>query len=374
MINLDDKELLAKIDNSNQLGSMLKWGEFVKESREQSKKLQIPSKVRWNNLTLEYKQPKNVIICGMGGSAIAGDYFVSLFNNELSIPIIVNRDYNLPKFIGSESLVICISYSGNTEETLSRYHDALKRKSMIISISSAGLLKKFATKIGTPHVTIRAGIPPRTAFPLMYIALITLFENLDLISNVEQQLEEVVKILERLACEYSTESPIKENLAKEISYGLFNSTPLFIGYGIYAPIAYRAKTQLNENSKVIAIAETLPEQNHNGIVIFDNPNVSLNNIAFIFIHDKEEPKNITTRFEEVKKLASKKSEKVLEIFPQGKSKLAKQLSSTFLVDFISIYLGILYEIDPSITPSIDKIKQSLKIKHNLQDDIEKEVL
>ena len=80
--------------------------------------------------------------------------------------------------------------------------------------------------------------------------------------------------MERLACEYSTESPIKENLAKEISYGLFNSTPLFIGYGIYAPIAYRAKTQLNENSKVIAIAETLPEQNHNGIVIFDNPNVA----------------------------------------------------------------------------------------------------
>lgn len=374
MINLDDEELLAKIDNSDQLGSMSKWGELVKESREQSKKLQIPSKVRWNNLTWEYKQPKNVIICGMGGSAIAGDYFVSLFNNELSIPVIVNRDYNLPKFIDSESLVICISYSGNTEETLSRYHEALKRKSMIISISSAGLLEKFATKIGTPHVKIRAGIPPRTAFPLMYIALITLFENLDLIRNVEQQLEEVVRILDKLAGEYSTESPIKKNLAKEISYGLFNSTPLFIGYGIYAPIAYRAKTQLNENSKIIAIAETLPEQNHNGIVIFDNPNVSLNNIAFIFIHDKDEPKNITTRFEEVKKLASTKSEKVLEIFPQGKSKLAKQLSSTFLVDFISIYLGILYQIDPSITPSIDKLKQSLKIKHNLLEDIEKEVL
>ena len=144
--------------------------------------------------------------------------------------------------------------------------------------------------------------------------------------------------------------------------------------GIYAPIAYRAKTQLNENSKVIAIAETLPEQNHNGVVIFDNPNVSLNDIAFIFLHDKEEPKNITTRFEEVKKLASNKSEKVLEIFPQGKSKLAKQLSSTFLIDFISIYLGILHEIDPSITPSIDKMKQSLKIKHNLQEDIEEEVL
>ncbi|MCK5141270.1 MAG: bifunctional phosphoglucose/phosphomannose isomerase [Candidatus Heimdallarchaeota archaeon] len=320
------------------------------------------------------EQFRGICILGMGGSGIAGNLCKEMYSDEAYAPIICVSDYILPKYVTKQWIVIGVSYSGNTEETLSRYHDALKRKSMIISISSAGLLKKFATKIGTPHVTIRAGIPPRTAFPLMYIALITLFENLDLISNVEQQLEEVVKILENLSCKYSTESPIKENLAKEISYGLFNSTPLFIGYGIYAPIAYRAKTQLNENSKVIAIAETLPEQNHNGIVIFDNPNVSLNNIAFIFIHDKEEPKNITTRFEEVKKLASKKSEKVLEIFPQGKSKLAKQLSSTFLVDFISIYLGILYEIDPSITPSIDKIKQSLKIKHNLQDDIEKEVL
>lgn len=374
MINLDDREVLAKIDNSDQLGSMSKWGEFVKEARESSKKLHVPSKVNWNNLTLEYKQPKNVIICGMGGSAIAGDYFVSLFENELNIPVIVNRGYNLPKFVDSESLVICISYSGNTEETLSRYHEALKRKSMIVSISSAGLLEKFATKIGTPHAKIRSGIPPRTAFPLIYTALITIFESMDLIGSVEQQLEETVRILEKLAIEYSQESSIKENIAKEISYGIFNSIPLFIGYSIYAPIAYRAKTQLNENSKVMAIAETLPEQNHNGIVIFDNPNASLNDIAFIFIHDKVEPKNITTRFEEVKKLASKNSEKVLEIFPQGKSKLAKQLSSTFLVDFISIYLGILHEIDPSITPSIDKIKQSLKIKHNLQEDIEKEVL
>ncbi len=374
MINLDDRELLAQIDNSDQLGSMSKWGELVKEARDQSKKLQIPSKVKWNNLTLEYKQPKNVIICGMGGSAIAGDYFISLFENELSIPVIVNRDYSLPRFIDSESLVICISYSGNTEETLSRYHEALKRKSMIVSISSAGLLEKFATKIGTPHVKIRAGIPPRTAFPLIYTAIITIFEILDLIGGVEQQFEEVVKVLKKLAIEYSQESPIKENIAKEISYGIFNSIPLFIGYGTYAPIAYRAKTQLNENSKVIAISETLPEQNHNGVVIFDNPNVSLNDIAFIFLHDKEEPKNITTRFEEVKKLASNKSEKVLEIFPQGKSKLAKQLSSTFLVDFISIYLGILHEIDPSITPSIDKIKHSLKAKHNLLEDIEKEVL
>ncbi|MHA1347864.1 MAG: bifunctional phosphoglucose/phosphomannose isomerase [Candidatus Heimdallarchaeaceae archaeon] len=374
MIDLDDRKLIAKIDSSNQLGAMSKWGEFVKEAREKSNKLRIPSNVSWNNVTLEYKQPKNVTICGMGGSAIAGDYFVSLFKNELNIPVIVNRDYNLPRFIDSESLIICISYSGNTEETLSRYHEALKRKSMIISISSTGLLEKFSTKIGTPHVKIRAGLPPRTAFPLMYISLITIFENLDLIGNIEQQIEEVVRILEKLAVEYSQESPIKENIAKEISYGLFNSTPLFIGYSIFAPIAYRAKTQLNENSKVIAIAETLPEQNHNGIVIFDNPNVSLNNIAFIFIHDKEEPKNIRTRFEEVKRLASKKSEKVLEIFPQGTSKIAKQISSTFLVDFISIYLGILNDVDPSITPSIDKLKQVLKIKHNLLEDIEKEVL
>ncbi|MBY9001471.1 MAG: bifunctional phosphoglucose/phosphomannose isomerase [Candidatus Heimdallarchaeota archaeon] len=374
MIDLDDRELLAKYDQSDQLGSMSKWGELVKEAREQSKKLQIPSKVSWKNVSWDYRQPKNVIICGMGGSAIAGDYFVSLFEDKLSIPVIVNKEYTLPKFVDSESLVICISYSGNTEETLSRYHEALKRKSMIVSIASAGLLEKFATKIGTPHVKIRAGIPPRTAFPLMYTALITIFEILGLIGSVEQQLDEVISIFEKLAIEYSQESPIKENIAKEISYGIFNSTPLFIGYSIYSPIAYRAKTQLNENSKLIAIAETLPEQNHNGIVIFDNPNTSLDNIAFIFIHDKKEPRQIATRFEEVKKLASERSEKVLEILPQGKSKLAKQLSTTYLVDFISIYLGILYEIDPSATPSIDKLKETLKKKINLQVNIEEDIL
>jgi glucose/mannose-6-phosphate isomerase len=277
-------------------------------------------------------------------------------------------------FVNESTLVICISYSGNTEETLSRYLEALQKNAMIISISSSGALESLSRKIGIPHLKIQEGLPPRCSLPSIYITLITIFEKLGLISIKKDEILETEKLLEELALEYSPEVPVDSNIAKKIAYGLYNTLPIFLGHTIYSPVAYRAKSEFNENSKIIALSEVIPEQNHNGIVIFDNQNKALNDVAFIFFRDKDEPKFINIRIEEVKKLASNRTENILEIFPQGNSGLAKQLSSTYLVDFTSIYLAILYEVDPSITPSIENLKSVLKKNLNLLDEIKKQIL
>lgn len=374
MINLDDRELISKYDKSDQLGSMAKWGDFILEAREESNKLLIPEKITWGQNEIKYEKPSNIVICGMGGSAIAGDYFKSLFEKELSIPVSVNREYNLPNYVNHSTLVICVSYSGNTEETLTQYLEALKKRAMIISISSKGLLERFSKQVGTPHIKIREGIPPRTAFSLMYIALLTIFEKLKIIANMDVQIKDASQTIKDLRKQYSQVIPTKENIAKEMSYNLFNTLPIFISHGVYSPIANRAKSQLNENSKTIALGEVLPEQNHNGIVIFDNPTSVLNDVAFIFIRSENEENALRIRIEEVIKMANVKTEKILEIRPQGQTDLAKQLSLTYLIDFISIYLGILNKVDPSTTPSIDKLKSVLKKKLNLQELIEREIL
>ena len=374
MINLDDENIITKYDKSNQIAILLKWSDLIREAKEECLKFKIPNKVQWKNKTIEYRKPNNVIICGMGASAIAGDYLISLFRDEFKVPVITDRKYHLPNFANENTLVVCISYSGNTEETLSRYQDALVKGAMLVSISSSGLLEKLSNSIGTPHIKIREGLPPRSSLPSIYISLIKILEKFELLESIDQDIVETAKILEGLAKQYSPETNKEENIAKKTAYSLFNTLPLFIGHTIYSPIAFRGKCEFNENSKVLAISDVLPEQNHNGIVAWDNPNTVQNDVFVIFFRDKNEQKQIKTRVEETINTISQKTEKILEIFPQGNSNLTKQITATYLIDFISIYLGILHELDPSSTPSIDKLKEVLKKKTNLQEKIEKQLL
>ncbi len=374
MINLDDRDIVAKYDKSNQIAILLEWSDLIREAKEKCLKFNIPDKVQWKNKTIEYKQPRNIIICGMGASAIAGDYLVSLFREEFKVPVITDRKYHLPNFVDENTLVVCISYSGNTEETLSRYQDALVKGAMLVSISSSGLLEKLSNSIGIPHIKIREGLPPRSSLPSIYVSLIKILEKFELLESIDQDIAETAKILEGLAKQYSPETSKEENIAKKTAYSLFNTLPLFIGHSIYSPLAFRGKCEFNENSKVLAIADVLPEQNHNGIVAWDNPNTIQNDVFVIFFRDKNEPKQIKIRAEETINTISQKTEKILEIFPQGKSNLAKQMAATYLIDFTSIYLGILHELDPSSTLSIDKLKEVLKKKTNLQEKIEKQLL
>ncbi|TFG10096.1 bifunctional phosphoglucose/phosphomannose isomerase [Candidatus Heimdallarchaeota archaeon] len=374
MINLDDRNVVEAIDAAKQLEILSQWHILFKEAREVSLELKIPKNYKWKGNETSYSTPTNIVICGMGGSAIAGDYLFHLLKEELSIPVLVNRDYNLPSFVSETSLVVCVSYSGNTEETISCFKNGLEKSSMIITVSSGGLLEKLSTTVGIPHIKIREGIPPRSGLPLIYTALLTILEKLGLIENMDASIKETIEVLEKLSKEYSIEQRTDENLPKNIAYGLYNTIPVFVGHTFLSPIANRAKCELNENSKLLAISEVIPEQNHNGIVAWDNPSKAMNDVAVVLFRDKKESPSIKIRIDEFKKQVEKKTEKVLEIYPEGKSKLTQQISSTYLIDLASIYLGILYEVDPSVTPSIDSLKEVLKKKTNLPDRLEKDIL
>jgi len=370
MIDLDDINILRKLDKSDQLMLISTWASRITELRKKIQDFSIPEKYSWKNQVVYYKKPEKILICGMGGSAIVADYISDLFMDEINIPIIVNKNYSLPKFVDEKTLVICISYSGNTEETISCFYQALKKKSMIVTISSGGILGEYSSKIGIPCVILRKGQPPRTAFPLIYVSLLKVLEKVFSIKNIDEALDESVVLLKDLSEQLSPEVSSSQNQAKKFSLFLYNSTPIFISNSYCSSVSYRAKCQLNENSKLLSCYENLPESNHNGIVIWDSLKV-MNHISVVLLRLPNEQPEIKTRVEVTKRIMSKKTEKIVELYALGKSKIAHQLTLTYVIDYISLYLAFLNEIDPTVITGIDLLKKTLAKKHGLLKNFKK---
>ncbi len=299
---------------------------------------------------------KNIVFSGMGGSAIAADLLKDYLNNEIKIPIFVNRDYFLPNFVSSESLLFINSYSGNTEETLAVYEQAKRKKAHLIVISSGGELIKKAERDKISFITIPSGIPPRTALAYsFFIPLILLFQS-GLISEKKEDIKETILILEKLKKEITGE---KENEAKKVSFSFLNKFPVIYTSNSFAAVAIRLKQQLAENSKTLSSANFLPEMNHNEIVGWQFPYL-LKDFSVLFLRDKEENARIEKRFRISQEIIKEKTE-ILEIWSKGESLLARTFSLIYIGDFISYYLALLNKVDPTPVEKIDYLKKQLRM-------------
>lgn len=351
---LDDFEKISKIDKSNMLDRLAQFPEQIREAVEIANTANIDKFIKIDN----------VIITGMGGSSIAGDIVKSLFRDKIDVPICVNRDYDLPKWAKKDTLTIFISYSGNTEETLSSFKIASQKKCKIICISSGGKLQELTEKRGVKNITIPSGFQPREAIAYLLIPLIFILKKNGLLKNsVETDIEEAIVVIEDFI-ENNKKSVFEtNNLSKQIARTIFNTTPQIYGWGIYYPIAKRWRTQFNENSKIIARDDIVSESNHNDIVGWSsNPEVS-RNFSCIILRDKnEESLYMSTRLDFMKNLFEDTVANIVEIHPNGKSRLAKMLQTLLLGDFVSCYLAILKEIDPTPVDVIAELKARLAEK------------
>jgi glucose/mannose-6-phosphate isomerase len=311
-------------------------------------------------ITMNYPKPENIVVCGMGGSAIGGDLLKDWAKNKLSVPIEVNREYHLPAYVGKKTLVLITSYSGDTEESLSAFLDALKRKCMIYCISSGGALLKYAEKHKVPYLQVPGGMPPRAALPYMLVPLLVCMEKAGLVSGVSQELNEALTLLEKISKDNSPEKPAKENFTKTLALNIGETVPVVYGFGVYRSVAQRFKQQFNENSKSPAKWEFFPELNHNEIVGWENSGYVGKCFSVIFLRDSDEPVEIKSRIETTKQIMNKASLKMLDIQTQGKSALAKMLSTIVVGDFISVYLAVLHGVDPTPVKTINRLKDTLK--------------
>jgi glucose/mannose-6-phosphate isomerase len=346
---LDDIERMKALDKGNMINFCVNSAKLYGEGAKLASKIKI-----------SYPKPENIIIAGMGGSGIGGDLLKDWARTKATIPIEVNREYQLPKYAGKRTLVLITSYSGDTEESLGAFLDALKRKCMLFCVSSGGALLENAERLKVPFLRVPCGMPPRAALPYLLVSLLICLEKTGLASGASEELAETLKLLEKIGKENSPEKPLKDNFSKTLALKIGETVPVVYGYGVYRSVAMRFKQQFNENSKVPAKWEVFSELNHNEIVGWEKADELGKCFSSIFIRDKNEPTEIRSRIEITKELVTKAGLEVLEVQSQGKSSLAKMLSTVCIGDFASVYLAFLRGVDPTPVKTINYLKDALK--------------
>lgn len=361
---LDNIDEIERIDKGKMLEVSLKAAELAAEAIKLAENMNFPEK---------YVNPKNVIVLGMGGSSISGELLRDWLWDRSPIIIKTCNDYELPAYVDENSLVFAISYSGETEETLTAFIEAYKRKCKLFAITSGGHLKTFCEKLEIPYLSIPKGYAPRTALPYMFFPLAISMEKIGIISHVKGEFNETIQILREICEENHVNVPFEKNFAKKLAFELYGFIPIIYGFRHYSSVAHRWKTQINENSKLVCRYEVFPELDHNEVVGWETTDKIAKIFAAVLLRDPEEPPEIRARIEITKSLALRKIGKMLEARAKGRCRLAKMFSLLQLGDLVSIYLAILQEKDPTPVKAIDRIKREVRKKLKTIEKLELEV-
>ena len=313
------------------------------------------------NITLknEYRDVNNIIIAGMGGSAIGGDVVYSLIKNEIKIPFVVNRGYDLPAWANSSTLIICSSYSGNTEETISILEEAKSLGAKVIGITTGGLLESLCKNYSFDFVNIPSGLQPRAALAFSFIPLLYILKKTSLINvEVKNWLESSVDLIKSKREEYSLDK--ENNPVYQLANKLYNKLPI-----IYADstsletVAVRLKGQICENSKILAYHSIYPEMNHNEIVGWENNEEFFSNYYVLWLMDDEMNSRNKSRKNIISEILSDLNVSQQEIKVDGNSFKERFLLLIHYGDWLSYWCAILHNTDPSPVKNIQTLKDKL---------------
>jgi len=346
---LDNTEKIKLVDKSGMIDFAINAAHHYSEA----------AKVA-DRIAVDFPKPANIVVAGLGGSAIGGDVMKDWAKNQLKVPIEVSREYQLPAYAGKKTLVLICSYSGDTEETLGSFLDALKRGCMTYCISSGGALIKYAKKHKVPYLQVPGGMPPRAALPYMLVPLLVFMEKMGLVKGVKVELSEAIGLLEKVSQENGPDTPTCDNFAKTTAYHIGDTAPVVYGWGYFRSVAQRFKQQFNENSKSAAKWEYLPELDHNEIVGWECRGEQIRYFSVIFIRDIDtEPPEIESRLDVTKAIMERAGLIMFDLKVDGKTALAKMLSTIVVGDFISIYLAVMRNADPTPVNTITYLKNEL---------------
>jgi glucose/mannose-6-phosphate isomerase len=309
-----------------------------------------------------FKRPyKNIVCTGLGGSAIGADLVRSYIAEDAQIPVLVNRNYTFANFVSEDTLVIVSSYSGDTEETLSAYREAVSRGSNIIVITSGGKLEKAAKKDDLPCLMIPGGFPPRCALGYSLFPLLIVLAKIGIIKDQAGSIDDAIHNLIKLKDSgIGYKVPHKNNPAKKMAAEIFGKLPvIYASHDHIDAVVTRWRGQLAENSKTLSSGNLFPEMNHNEIVGWENPRKVLKECVAIILRDAADHPRISKRMDVTRKIFKRDKVKVLEVSSSGKELLARILSLVYIGDFVSFYLAILNGIDPTPVEKITYLKKEL---------------
>jgi glucose/mannose-6-phosphate isomerase len=293
---------------------------------------------------------QNIVIAGLGGSGIGGTIVKDLVFNDCTCPIYSCKDYNLPAFVNKNTLVICNSYSGNTEETLQAFEQALAKNAMVFCITSGGKLLEKAKALNLPFVIVPGGNPPRACLSYSLVQLLILFKKLDLYkADVISEIQNSIQYLDANA------QIIKEE-AYKLSEKLVGKIAALYALDGNEGIVTRFKQQIQENAKVLCWHNMIPEMNHNELVGWAN---DYSNIAVIVLRSQFDYVRNISRLDIIKPILETKAASVDVVFGKGKTKLEELLYLTHLTDWVSYGLADLRKVDSIEVNVIDFLKSEL---------------
>jgi glucose/mannose-6-phosphate isomerase len=350
MVDLDNSDTYRRLDPSGMLDHLHRFPEQCQKVWDKVTKFSLPE---------GYTGINNVIVLGMGGSAIGGDIVSRLALAESSIPVSVHRDYSLPRFIDKNTLVIASSYSGNTEETLSAFTESLQTPAKKIALTTGGKLKEMADEHSVPVISIDYSSPPRAAFPHSFLSLVAVFQKLNLLKDKSADLKQSLSILNKLSRDFKETVPLASNPAKQLATRLHGRIAVVYGAGILSEVARRWKTQFNENSKNWAFFELFPELNHNAVVGYRFPPDVKEKLLVLLLRSPSVHPRSLIRYEATAQLMTREGIAHEIVDATGENPLSQVLSLVLLGDYTSFYLAMLNEVDPTSIDAIDFMKEYL---------------
>jgi glucose/mannose-6-phosphate isomerase len=349
VVSLDSADLVKKLDRAKMAGHLTGLPETLYRAWQAAEAFPLPP--AWQGV-------KRVMVLGMGGSAIAADLARGLVNPAVG-ELVTVRDYTLPGPLDEATLVIGSSYSGETEETLSAFKTALAVPGPRMAITTGGRLKAMAEAAGAPVFVIDYKAPPRAALAWGLLPLLSFLRRLGLVEIREEGVKALSVFIRQLSARYGDFIPERVNLAKQLARQLHKQFAVIYGGGFLAPVAFRWKTQINENSKNWAFAEALPEANHNAVNGFEWPeNIRRQGTVVILnsnlLHERVALRNLITG-----EILARQHVRHETVTAEGPDMLTQIMSLVFLGDWVSYYLALLNGVDPTPVDVITYLKKRL---------------
>jgi glucose/mannose-6-phosphate isomerase len=304
-----------------------------------------------------HDRPGGLVVCGMGGSAIGGDLANAALGDRATRPVSVVRNYGIEAWTTPDSLVLCASYSGETEETLACFEAAGAAGAQRVVLTTGGTLAQLARDDGVPVIGVPAGMQPRAAVIYMTIGALECAAVCGAAPALHAEIDTATALLERLVEEWGPGSP-DDSLAKQIAAALDGTIPVIHGAASTAAPARRWSTQINENASSPASWTELPEANHNLICGWER-GAELAPLSGVFLCDPDQHPRVKRQMDLAAEEIERSGAAAIQVQTRGESRLERVLSAVLLGDLVSVYMAALAGVDPSETPALVRFKQQL---------------
>lgn len=341
---LDDKNYAKQHDPQDALGFAAKQPEQLQHDFGLAK-------------TATFSVIENVVFAGMGGSSLVAEFAKTW--PALPVPFVIAKEYSLPAFVNEKTLVICASYSGNTEETIATLDEAEQKGAQIAVVAHGGTLVERAKASGHVLAELPDAPQPRTGVFAAYRALVEIFVAAQLVAeDALREMEQVAKPLQDATAQWVQSVPLEQNLAKQLAHKMVGKTPIVYGGPLMYPAAYKWKISANENAKNTAWCNALPEFNHNEFIGWSSHPVEKPFAVIDLISSFEHPR-VLKRFEVSDRMLSGMRPASIVVEAVGKSPLEHMLYLVLLGDFATTYLALLNGVNPTPVDLVEKFKKEL---------------